>query len=65
MEYPRDQYLGQSSLTFLSMTFLKLINYHAGITTRTTIYADDVQLSGSPNNLEQLKNKCRDKPKKQ
>ena len=26
-EYPRDQYLVQSSLTFLSMTFLKLINY--------------------------------------
>ena len=25
MEYPRDQYLGQSSLTFLSMTFLKLL----------------------------------------
>ena len=27
MEYPRDQYLGKSYLTFLSMTFLKLINY--------------------------------------
>ena len=27
MEYLRDQYLVQSSLTFFSMTFLKLINY--------------------------------------
>ena len=28
MEYPRNQYLAQSSLTFLSMTLLNLINYH-------------------------------------
>ena len=27
MEYPKNQYLVKSSLTFLSMTFLKLINY--------------------------------------
>ena len=27
LEYLRDQYLVQSSLTFLSMTFLKLIHY--------------------------------------
>ena len=52
MEYPRDQYLAQSYLTFLSMTFLKLIHLPE-ITTSTTIYADDVHLlfSGSPNNL--------------
>ena len=64
MEYPRDQYLFQSSLTFLLMTFLKLIHYQAEIATSTTIYADNVQLlfSGTPNNLEQLKIFCRDKP---
>ena len=55
MEYPRDQYLVQSSLTFLTMT--SEINSLPEITTITTIYADDVQLlfSGSPKNLEQLK----------
>ena len=52
---PRDQYSVQSYITFLSMTFLKLI--HNRITITTIIYADDVQLlySGAPNNLEPLK----------
>ena len=55
MQYPRDQYLVQSSLTFLSMTFLKSIHYPK--LQRTTIYKGDVKLlfSGTTNNLEQLK----------
>ena len=57
MEYLRVQYLVQSSLTFLSMTLLKLIYYQKLQLHSLTIYADDVQLlfSGSPNNFEQLK----------
>ena len=56
MEYPRDQYLFQSYLTYFINDIPKTHSLPE-ITTSTTIYADDVQLlfSGSPNNLEQLK----------
>ena len=56
MEFPRDQYLVQSSLTSLSMTFLKLINYQ-----KLQLVQPFMQTmfnscsSGSPNNLQQLK----------
>ena len=47
------------------INYILEINSLPDITTITTISADDVQLlfSGSPNNLEQLKNICRDKHK--
>ena len=55
MEYPRVQYLVQSSNIFIND--IPKINSLPEITSSTTISADDVQLlfSGTPNNLEQLK----------
>ena len=55
MEYPRDQYMVQSSN--ICINDIPKINSLPEITTSTTIYADNVQLlfGGSPNNLEQLK----------
>ena len=57
MEYPRVHYLVRSSLVNIFINYIPKINSLAETTTSTTIYADDVQLqfSGTPNNLEQLK----------
>ena len=56
MEYPKDQYLVQSSFNIFINDIPK-INSLPEITTSTTIYAENVKLlfSGTPNNLEQLK----------
>ena len=52
---PQGQYLVQSSLTFLSMTFLKLIHYQKLQLVQPQCGATELLFSGSPNNLELLK----------
>ena len=55
MEYPRNQYLVQSSLTFLSMTFLKLFHYQKLQLVQPLMLTMFNSCSvAHPNNLEQL-----------